>query len=331
MIIHNAKLFKLMRFLPWLSKIFTATDGYIEEKEKGTDYWMGQQKIVKQVLREDGQWLNFTPLDELQAGRRVDTMGCTGYGFNNVKEMLSKVIWDLTNNDSDRYTNKVTGTTSRGNGMVNVMDKVRKNYGWVSEETYPWDRNTFTWAKYYSTVPHKILLTGQAKLKEYVLNYERVPTNVSLMKEGLKYSPLYVAGFAWYRQGELYRSYGKANHAFTIVGYVDGSHWWAYDSYSPHLKKLAWDYKFGACFVITINKKDKEFDIAKLEHLLKRGYEYIMRVEKINGASGQVYRVTKAGLVELSEQEKKEIGIRALHDKADLTGISELDFTNLYK
>ena len=66
MYIHNSTLFKLVQKYPWLSKIFTITDGYIPDGEDERDYMFGAENLMKKVLREDGQWTNYLPEDEHQ-------------------------------------------------------------------------------------------------------------------------------------------------------------------------------------------------------------------------------------------------------------------------
>ena len=92
---------------------------------------------------------------------------------------------------------------------------------------------------------------GKLWIKEYELKYENHIDNKQRMMEALKYSPLWTAGFAWYQKDGLYRSYGTANHAFLVVGYVEGEYWLAFDSYSPFLKKLDWN---SAKFTLTLQR-----------------------------------------------------------------------------
>jgi len=328
---YNNLLFKLQLRFPFLSKIFKATSGFIPDKEDKRDYWFGMGGIDKTVLVEDGQWLPYKPEDEVQKGRYVETMGCTGYALLNVIEMLAfKQGWDYWNK-SDRFTNKMSGNTPRGNSMRRVLESARKKDGMVNETTYPWNRDTFTWAEYYKNVPIDIQMLGKAFLKDYVIEYEQVSTNTALMMHALKYAPLYVAGFAWYLQGGLYRSYGQANHAFTVVGYVEGSHWLVFDSIYPIIKKLAWDYKFGACYLVTLKNVSASYNQPAIDKLIKRNFRYIMRVEKQNGAKGQLYRLSKTGLEELTTQEKLEVGIKELAENKTMTGVSELDYYSLLR
>ena len=329
--IQSSKLFKLIQVFPWISKFITVSSGYKPDIESEKDYIFGASELTKSVIKPDGQWTQSLPADEVQRGNYVETMGCTGYGLLNVLETIVKLKNGTIWNKSDRYTNKMTGTGRNGNGMKNVLDITRKSAGLVDETTYPWNRETFDWNQYYSAVPVNIQKLGENWLKEYQIGYEKVWCNKQLMMEAIKYSPLYVAGYAWYQKDGLYRSYGQANHCFTIVGYVEGSHWIAYDSYSPHLKHLDWDFSFGGCYIVFVDKINKDYNQSEIDKLIKRGFKYVMRTEKINGGKGQIYELTSKGLKELTDKEKMNEAVRELANRKDLTGISEIGYGKLIK
>lgn len=273
-------------------------DGYIHKEIEPGEHHFGA--VQREVLQEDGQWTAYLPEEERQSGRLVETMGCTGYGSDNAMEIFIKRKYGLTVNFSDRAINKVSNTTKSGNTINNVLDTIRKLFGEVAESLWTWDRDTFTWDMYYSSIPKSIYDVGKNWLNFNELSYENVALNPKMMMDALKYSPLVVAGYAWYLENGLYRSYGRANHCFIIVGYVEGKYWLAYDSYSPFLKKLAWDYQFGACKSININIKEpvKDYSLGvsdaqvEINNLMAKGYKYIQRPQ----ANGEFYELTKEGL-----------------------------------
>lgn len=323
--IHNQRLFNLIQKYPFISKLVTITDGFIQHAKDERDYMFGANKIDKVVLKADGQWTDVLPEDEYQAGNRFDSMSCTCFSLLNVIEMLAKVKFKENWNKSDRFTAKLSGVGPNGNSLVNVLKSVSKNNGLVDEIDWSWSRITFDWNSYFSPIPMSIQLKGKEWLKHYQVYYERVTENKQLMMEALKYSPLYLSGYAWYARGEKYYSYSTANHAFTVVGYKEGEYWLAYDSYSPFLKKLDWDFRFSNVYVIVIKKANEE-----IKKLKERGFKYIMRSDVYNGASGQVYELTENNeLIELTEQQKLEIGIKSLSDNKIMTGVSEKYYFNL--
>ena len=329
--IQSSKLFKLIQIFPWISKFITVSAGYIPDVESSKDYVLGASPLTKSVIKPDGQWTQDLPQDEIQKGRYVETMGCVGYSMLNAIEILAKIKFDAIWNKSDRYTNKMTGTGKNGNSMRTVGDITRKSAGVIDEITYPWDREKLNWSQYYQTVPNRMVQIGSDWLKEFQIGYEKVWCNKRLMMEALKYSPLWVSGYAWYQKNGIYKSYGKANHCFLVVGYVEGSHWLVFDSYAPYIKKLDWDFLFGASYIVLLDKKNKEYNQYKINELIKRGFKYIFRVDIANGGKGQIYELTNVGLKELTDQEKMNKAVRELASRNDLTGISEADYGKLIK
>ena len=285
-------------------KLTPINNGYKHKEIEPGEHHFGS--VNREVLQENGQWTEFLPEEERQSGRLVETMGCTGYGTNNALEMFISRKYGIKVNLSDRALNKASNTSRSGNNINNVLDTVRKSFGAVAETIWPWDRDTFTWDMYYSSMPKSVYDVGKNWLNFNELSYDNVALNPRMMMEALKYSPLIVAGYAWYLENGLYRSYGRANHCFTVVGYVEGQYWLAYDSYSPFLKKLAWDFQFGACKSINLTIKEPVRDYSlgvssaqvEINNLMAKGYKYIQRPE----SRGEIYRLTTDGLVFIENQ-----------------------------
>ena len=314
-IIHNAE------------SVIIVSDGYIKEKEDERDYEFGASQLGSEIINPTAQWFDYTPTYEIQKGRLVETMGCTGYGLLNDIEMLAKYKWNEDWNKSDRYTNKVTNTTRNGNSMRRVLDWSRKHYGVVNEVDYDWDRKTFTWAKYYSEVPKEIIKKGEAWLKEYELGYENVIPNKQLMKEALKVSPLYVAGFAWALKNGKYYSWGRANHCFTIIGYKENDCWFAFDSYEPCIKKLDWNYNFAYVKTIRIAKKKLEWNEDKIKEFfeVRSPLVYLQVVP-----SGTVYKFEDNKLKKMDIGEITHEGIKELNNNKKILGITQDNFNNRF-
>lgn len=311
-----------------------SNNGFIVDEPSEKDYNFGYVDTPKEVLQPDGQWIEYLPEDETQRGNRVDPMACVSFSMNNCIEMLMKRKWDAEENKSDRYLAKTSNTRSNGNTQRRVGDALR-NYGAVSEGVWSYNRNTFTWSEYYKTIPSKVIGWGKEFTEKYNVTYEAVDASSKRnLMEALKYSPLWIAGYAWMKSGDKYVGRNYANHCFTLVGYVEGSHWIAYDSYSPYVKLLDWNFPLFFPKVVTITHKNEEEEKkarAKAERnkLIKRGFEYIQRTDVMNGAHGEVYRITENGLEELSDKMKAEIGFRALAEGGKNTGVTESLFKSL--
>jgi hypothetical protein len=315
----NKLLFKLTQYFPWLSKIVFSHDGFDVRKEKikPDDYFVGV--VDKTVLQSDGQWDDCLPIDEVQHGRRIETMACTCFALHNVIEILAKKLWDAEWNKSDRFLSKMAGTTKRGNTLSNVLDHLRKHSGTVNETTWSWDKDKFSWWDYYANIPKNIQELGKAFLNDYEVKYEAIYSNVNSLKNSLHFAPIYCAGYAWYKAGSVYKSIGRANHAFCIYGYEDGQYWKAFDSYEPYKKKLAWDFYIAYPKLVTIKKKNVEYNPLEIQKLLERGLEYIMRVF----AGGEVFKLEPDKLVKVDPQEIMDEAIKELVMKKKLVGIDE--------
>ena len=326
----NKILFQLTQRYPIIAKIWHSHDGLIEEEIQDEDYVMGDQRLgAKQILKDDGQYDLFLPEEEIQRGKRMESMNCTRFALLNDIETIAKTQYGKIWNRSDRFNS--VGVRRGGATMSSALSSVRKFYGTVDEKMWPVNWDTFTWEEYYKQIPVNIRAMGQAWIKEYEVGFERVPRNINLMKQALKYSPLYVSGFAWSFSRGLYRSYARPNHCFVIYGYEEGKCWKAFDSYSPYKKQLDWNFYFGTAYIITLKKKSLEYNQREINKLIARGFKFIQRTDIAGGGKGQVYRLTDSGLQELSQQEKVEIGFKSLADRKDMTGVWEKLYYNLIK
>ena len=304
-------------------------NGYLKEEEDERDYIFGaDDKGI--VIREDGQWAEvFTPEAEHQNKRNVDVMACVTFSLMNAFEFLAFYKWGEKWNKSDRYVAKMSNTTKGGNSMRQVIDTVRKISGTVDEEIYPFGDH-LNWNEYYKSISKDIIEQGQVWLKGYEVNYTHVLNNPKMMMDALRYSPLWVAGFAWAKSGEYYRSWGRANHAFLIVGYKEGEYWLAFDSYSPFLKKLAWDYQFAYVRNIQLKKRNLEINKGEIKKLLDKGIKYILLVEKYEGYDAGAYEITDNELRKANLLELKDDGVITMSKTGKLQPRNAKDFIKLF-
>ena len=311
-ILHNAKEIRIIN------------DGLIAEIKDERDYQFGVSPLGMEIVNPTGQWFDFVPAYERQSGKFIDSMGCVGYSLLNVIETLAKYKYGEEWNKSDRYTNKITNTTRSGNSLRNVIELTRKNYGVVNEDDWSWDVDTFTWNDYYANIDLAVIKKGEAWLKEFGLGYDSVNFNKVLMKEALKISPLWVAGFAWgLGQDGKYYSWGSANHAFMVVGYKENDCWYVFDSYEPFVKRLDWNFRFAYTKTIHLNKKNIEFDKEEISKFFneRSPLNYLQVIP-----SGAVFKYENGELRKLDIGEITHEGIRELDKNKKLLGITQEDF-----
>jgi len=321
----------LVREYPKLRNVLKVNYGLLPEVKDERDYIMGvDSKINWKILNPDSNWLPEAKqmIDEVQKGRYLETFGCTGYALKNIKEMLRINKWGQVINESDRFLNKISGTGRNGNTFSRVL-KAEKNYGWVKESEYSWDRTKFNWNEYYKTIPQEIRDRALINSKKELFGYDSVWATKSMIIEALKYSPLYVGLYAWYRKGMFYYSVANPNHASVII---NRNQFMCYDSYDPYIKNLDEGFKIYYVKRIYLERADQVFDENKIKTLRTRGFKYLMRTDKFNGGKGEVYILTDDNkVIELTDQDKLEAGVEGLAKRGDLTGISEKDYFNLIK
>jgi hypothetical protein len=237
------------------------------DKQRPTNYKFGA--VEKQVLRSDGQWLDFDPECEIQKGDEEDWMDCVSESDVNDESLILQRKFNIKNNWSQRKRAKESGTTHSGNSLYAVADSA-KNKGLCLEMDWPRDR-TMNWNEYYAPLSANAVAKGKQYVAQFDVNYEQVPTNQDALMEALKYAPVQVIGYAWASYEGIYYDYGYApNHAFLLVGYVKGKYWIVYDSYptdflidnnstkQEFIKHLDWNFKFGDALLYSIKLKSTD-------------------------------------------------------------------------
>lgn len=252
--------------------------GLILDKIAPQDHVLGSlRSLEREVIREDGQWVNFLPKEELQAAE-TESMACVSFGTLNACEVLLKAK-GIKDNFSDRWLAWNSGTTKQGNSPQTVAETLRKA-GVPKEEGWEITTSIKTWEDFYENPPPKLFeLAREHFLNPYVFGHEWVPTDHSSLKEGLKYSPIGVAVFAWIQNGDYYvRPEGaEPNHWCLLIGYKENDHWLVFDSYDSTLKKLSWTYVFGMAKRYQIKKKDQAKDQA-VENYKKSGSNWLTQI-----------------------------------------------------
>jgi len=292
-------------------------------------YLFGAVKGV--VINPSGNYLNFLPDNEVQFDPETDTMNCTCFGASHATEVVGRCLWNLTNRYSPRFLGKMSDTSLQGNSMTNVLDHERKICGMVLDSDWPFTQD-MSWGDYYSIIPAALIAKGLQWTKDFTLNYSVVPMKKAAIAEALKYSPLYVSGYAWAMGSNgYYQSWGTANHCFIIVGIDENGAYLAYDSYSPFVKKLDPNYLFGGIFSITLIKNKP---MTFLQSQLQKGIKWVLLTAQtvINGVTWNagVYNITADGAIpDTVKQDLYNAGVKALAAQEQLEGLTPADFERL--
>lgn len=233
--------------------------GVLHKARELTD-WIFGGSDNNEVLVSDGQWDDYLVAKELQ-NKGTETMACVSFSALNCLEILLKKQTKTEYNFSDRFTAKMSGTTTHGNYLVNVANSLRHD-GFIPETAYPYVNG---WSEYYKEMPPAKITLGKSIIQRWEVTYEWVALNEEAFKEALKRGPIQIT--ARYIQGpkdEIFNPTGRCNHAMIIYGYEEGKYWKVLDHYDyegGHLKRYAWDYKFGAAMLYSIKYKKKPMEV----------------------------------------------------------------------
>lgn len=228
----------------------------------GKDYiFGGYGALGGEVLQANGQWFSYVPQGESQLNFGFDPQGCVSWGTLNALEILLKRQYGEVVNFADRFLTVASETTLGGNSPQKVGETLRKQ-GVVREEAWPITEDLKTWDAFYAPIDYRTYTLALEFVGKYGFKHEYVSLSSGALKTALQYSPLGVAVSAWQKgQDGLYISPFPSNHWVVLVGYREGEYWLVYDSYSEdgeYIKKLAWDYNFGAAKRYQITKQVKE-------------------------------------------------------------------------
>lgn len=245
--------------------------GLLESKVGPRDWIFGSNTPLRKEGQENvlADWTPYLPVKEKQKfckdGQCVEPMSCTNHSANNCLEIMHKFKYGKEINLSDCQLAKTSGTTKWGNYLYKVADHLMEN-GVVYEHDwpYPYDGAKYTWEDYYREIPAEVLNKRKMFKEKYTVNHEWVEKKD--FKEALRYGPLQVTGYAWYKgAGDMYyRLNGKKdNHALTMIK-AETEHAVCWDTYAnskgEHIKKVAWDNIGDWAKFYSINHENKPME-----------------------------------------------------------------------
>jgi len=221
----------------------------------------GLGNIEFEVLREDGQWLDYLPVYEYQ-NLSFDKMACVTFSFLNILEIISIRRYTHQFDWSDRFTAKMSGTTFNGNYFYKVFSSAL-NDGLVSDLFWNSLIGNASWSEWYQEPSQLAKELAEQNKKELDIGMEWVsePLHPEKIMEALKYSPLWISLFAYgiLKDGIYQKTDKMPNHAVTLIGYKEGEYWLIFDHYKGNeIRKVAWDVMFGGVAKVNFKWKSKE-------------------------------------------------------------------------
>ena len=246
--------------------------GFIAAPPKPSDWIAGAETgiIFEDRIGVDC-WCQYLPSPETQKKAGIDMFACVTFSACNSVEtqidwMRAKGLlpqdaidqlgrlgfWDANGkfNASDRFTAKMSGTTSLGNTLGEVWQSIRRD-GLVPEADWPFIEG-MSWEQYYAEIPQELKDKAKEFLKIFNITYELVGfgnlnyTPATEIRYHLKQAPLQIAApVCWpWNTSEPIQKCGvpNAGHATLLHKLIEAVEFDIYDHYDPYNKKLAWDY-----------------------------------------------------------------------------------------
>lgn len=192
----------------------------------GKDFVLGGYgSLGGEILREDGDWSDFVPVDEIQKLSNGDPQACTIFGTLNCVETLIDAKYGSGYNYSDRWLAWNSGTDRTGNTPQKVAETLRK--AGVPFQSF-WDvtPEVTTFESFYKNPPPTLFEAARTDfLYIWDFKHEYVqPTKQDILK-ALQYSPVGIGVTAWYenRDGIYYSPKGTINNHWVMCYGYDAS------------------------------------------------------------------------------------------------------------
>jgi hypothetical protein len=211
----------------------------------------GSNQIIGTVLREDSDWRDYLPPEELQNINGIESAACyVESPQHSIATIQEEQFGLIDQNYSARFNALLSNGTVYGGSPLEAAASIRHD-GLVKDSSMPFSDDLESWHDFHSfkgVDEASVRAEGLMWLREWSPSYDIVfdinePLEMKAMKirEALKYSPVCMSGACWYQDesGIYIKPEGvRDNHLFVCV-YVDADgYYYAWDTYKPFLKKL---------------------------------------------------------------------------------------------
>lgn len=225
--------------------------------------------IEKEIIRSDGDWRNFLPLDEEQRRRGIESSSCYIQAQQHAIATILEEEYNIKDsNFSERFNFILSNGTQNGGNPIEGADSIRKD-GLVSDELFPFSEIIQSWSEFNSWKGGdevSLRAIGKKFIEEWIINYEvvflkydSIEEKYRALRKALKYSPVPISVYGWIEENGVYVKTSEiADNHLTLCIYLDDDNCpWVLDTYAPFIKKLQPFYPSDFAMSLSVSKKWK--------------------------------------------------------------------------
>lgn len=272
--------------------------GFIPVEPKPGDWEIrGESGVSEQYMNALADWRKYVPANQGQkllgvtvnGGNGFETDACVSFSAEqsmatylnfliSVNGLAPAALDFLKKSDyivdgkvalSPRFLAKVSGTTSHGNSLPNVMDAARK-FGMVPDSLWSMPEAQIkadpanAWGIYYADIPQSVLDLGKGFLKHFTPQYDwvaytGVPASHAELSRALVTAPIQVAAAVcppWNTSAPIAGCGVGSAHATELLHVEASGISEILDHYDPFLKQLGADYAIAWAMRILVSPLD---------------------------------------------------------------------------
>lgn len=229
-------------------------------------YIFGSGEFAGEVLRQDGDWRNFLPPQELQRRNGIESSACFVQGLQHAYATIMEEKYNLVDgNFSERFNALLAGGTQVGGSPLKAGQSIRDD-GMIPDEMLPFSDDIKDWNEFHSFKGQSESLCrykGKEWRKQWNPTYEvaftkETPVEIKYARiaERLKSSPMPVSVTAWFEKDGVYvkNPAMNDNHLVELVYVSPQGDPYIFDTYPPFVKKLERWFNFDLGMTVGIKR-----------------------------------------------------------------------------
>jgi hypothetical protein len=211
------------------------------------DYRFGV--VATPVIREDGDWRDYLPPEELQRRDGIESSACFIEAQQHIIATIIEEEYGIKDqNYSARFNMLYTDAAPFGGSPIQAAQSFRHE-GLIPDSMLPFSNDITSWEEFNSWEGGNkttCLAAGKQFLKRWALNWQIVfeidepkESKLEKLKKALKYSPVAISVPAWFSRGDVYfRPNEERDNHLVMCVYMDDNYLYVFDTYEPFIKKL---------------------------------------------------------------------------------------------